>query len=77
MRCNVNVPSSALADGQNILQVLSIVNQSRGKTPNESSGNKLDNIVLIFRLGLVDLIEQSRRRSYATLRTSESSLTCD
>ena len=31
--------------------------------PKELSENKLDNIVLIFRSGLIDLIEQSRKRS--------------
>ncbi len=35
----------------------------------ELSVNKLDNIVLVFRLDLGGLIEQSRRRSCATLRT--------
>ncbi len=35
----------------------------------ELSVNKLDDIALIFRLDLGDLIEQSRRRSCATLRT--------
>ena len=33
-----------------------------------SSGNKLDTIALRFRSGLVDLVEQNRRHSRATLR---------
>lgn len=37
--------------------------------PKELYDNKLDNIVLILRLDSDDLIEQSRSRSCATLRT--------